>query len=127
MKTSDRNALGQHWLIELQGCDPDQLGEVPLVEEIMRRAALTANANIVSGHFHQFSPYGVSGVLVIQESHLTIHTWPEHGYAAVDIFTCSPDLRVEAAITQLQLDFGAAAVERKMVERGIRVNNTMML
>lgn len=118
MKTTTRNALGQHWLVEFRGCLPGIIQEVSDVEKIMRTAAAVAEAHIVSGHFHQFNPYGVSGVLVIQESHLTIHTWPEHGYAAVDIFTCSPELKVREAIRQLELDFGAEMVEMKMLERG---------
>jgi S-adenosylmethionine decarboxylase proenzyme len=85
-----------------------------------------AEAHIVSGHFHQFSPYGVSGVLVIQESHFTIHTWPEHAYAAVDIFTCSPDLRVEAAISELKSAFGAGEINTRVVERGIRVKDVVL-
>lgn len=113
-----RSALGQHWLLELRDCKSELLREVAGVENIMRRAAAVAEAHIVSGHFHQFSPYGVSGVLVIQESHLTIHTWPEHGYAAVDIFTCSPELKVREAIRQLQADFGAKQVEVERLERG---------
>lgn len=113
-----RRALGQHWLVELCYCTPAILQEVAGVERIMRKAATVAEAHIVSGHFHQFSPYGVSGVLVIQESHITIHTWPEHGYAAVDIFTCSPELRVREAIRQLEIDFGAGTVEVKMMDRG---------
>ncbi|WP_233752806.1 adenosylmethionine decarboxylase [Flavilitoribacter nigricans] len=110
--------LGRHWLIELKDCAPGLLQDVPGVERIMRKAATVAEVHIVSGHFHQFSPYGVSGVLVIQESHLTIHTWPEYAYAAVDIFTCSPELRVREAIRQLQQDLEAGEVEVKMLERG---------
>lgn len=127
MKASKTSVLGRHWLIELQGCIPELLHEVQQVERIMRRAAAVAQAHIVSGHFHQFNPYGVSGVLVIQESHLTIHTWPEHGYAAVDIFTCSPDLLVPEAIVQLQQDFGAKKVEVQVMERGIAaIVNTLV-
>lgn len=118
LATPTSNALGQHWLLELKGCDPEVLQQVAGVEAIMRRAAAVAEAHIVSGHFHQFSPYGVSGVLVIQESHLTIHTWPEHGYAAVDIFTCSPELKVREAIRQLEVDFGAETVEVESLARG---------
>ena len=110
--------LGRHWLVELQQCADDILREVAEVERIMREAAVIAKANIVSGHFHQFQPYGVSGVLVIAESHFTIHTWPEHAYAAVDIFTCSPDLEVEMAIRQLQTDFGAKQMEVQVFKRG---------
>lgn len=118
MNATVRKALGLHWLIELQDCDPGQLRSTERVEAIMHAAAVIAGARIVSGHFHQFNPYGVSGVLVIQESHLTVHTWPEYGYAAVDIFTCSPELRVREAIRQLQADFAAGSVEIKMMERG---------
>jgi len=81
-------ALGRHLLIELYGCDSTVLDDVAGIEEYMRTAARKANSTIVNSTFHRFSPYGVSGVVVIAESHLSIHTWPEYGYAAVDIFTC---------------------------------------
>ena len=54
----------------------------------MNAAAIEMQATIVNSNFHHFNPYGVSGVIIIKESHLTIHTWPEYGYAAIDIFTC---------------------------------------
>ncbi|HEU25188.1 MAG: S-adenosylmethionine decarboxylase proenzyme [Mesoaciditoga sp.] len=81
-------ALGRHLLIELYGCEPSVLDDVAGIEEHMRMAARKANSTIVNSTFHRFDPYGVSGVVVIAESHLSIHTWPEYGYAAVDIFTC---------------------------------------
>ena len=81
-------ATGRHLLVEYRNCDPDILNNPARVEELMQKAALAAEATIVASVFHQFSPQGVSGVVVIEESHLSIHTWPEHGYAAVDFFTC---------------------------------------
>lgn len=81
-------ALGRHLLIELYGCDTAMLDDIAEIEEHMRTAARKANSTIVNSTFHRFSPYGVSGVVVIAESHLSIHTWPEYGYAAVDVFTC---------------------------------------
>lgn len=81
-------ALGRHVLVELHECDVDLLNNVQEVETIMRDAAQAAGATIVNSVFHHFSPFGVSGVVVIAESHLAIHTWPEFGYAAVDLFTC---------------------------------------
>ncbi len=81
-------ALGRHLLIELYGCNRAMLDDVAGIEEHMRTAARKANSTIVNSTFHRFNPYGVSGVVVIAESHLSIHTWPEYGYAAVDIFTC---------------------------------------
>ncbi len=81
-------ALGRHLLIELYDCDGAVLDDIAEIEEHMRTAARKANSTIVNSTFHRFNPYGVSGVVVIAESHLSIHTWPEYGYAAVDIFTC---------------------------------------
>lgn len=81
-------ALGRHLLVELYGCDPEVLNDKGRVEKIMTEAARRCGATIVQIVFHLFNPHGVSGVVVIAESHLAIHTWPEYRYAAVDIFTC---------------------------------------
>lgn len=81
-------ALGRQILVECYGCDPSILDDSSSIREMMVRAAAEAGARIVTDAFHHFNPYGVSGVVVIAESHIAIHTWPEHGYAAVDIFTC---------------------------------------
>jgi len=74
--------------VELYGCKADVLNDKERIEQIMMEAAERAGATIVQKVFHLFNPHGVSGVVVIAESHLTIHTWPEYGYAAVDVFTC---------------------------------------
>jgi spermidine synthase len=81
-------ALGRHILVEFFNCNPEIMNDVTLIETGMVEAASTAGATVINSTFHHFSPYGVSGVVVIQESHLAIHTWPEYGYAAVDLFTC---------------------------------------
>lgn len=82
------NALGRHILVEYYNCDNDILNDVDFIEDSMVQAARDAGATVINSTFHHFSPIGVSGVVVIQESHLAIHTWPEFGYAAVDLFTC---------------------------------------
>ncbi len=82
------NALGRHILVEFYECSPELMNDVVHIETSMVAAAETAGATVINSTFHHFSPYGVSGVVVIQESHLAIHTWPEFGYAAVDLFTC---------------------------------------
>jgi spermidine synthase len=82
------HSLGRHLLVELYDCSPELLSDVSYVEQAMVSAAQEAEATVINSTFHHFSPFGVSGVVVIQESHLAIHTWPEFGYAAVDIFTC---------------------------------------
>jgi len=86
------NSLGRHLLVEYYDCDVDVLDSVETIREAMTNAAEMAGATIVSDTFHHFSPYGVSGVVVIAESHLAIHTWPEHKFAAVDLFTCGDDV-----------------------------------
>jgi S-adenosylmethionine decarboxylase len=82
------HALGTHLLLELRDCNPTTLTKLEFVRETLKNAALEAKATIVEVAFHEFSPFGISGMVVIAESHLAIHTWPEYGYAAVDVFTC---------------------------------------
>ncbi len=86
-------------------------------ERILLAAADAMEATIIEARFHAFSPHGVSGVVVIAESHLTIHTWPEHGYAAVDIFSCG-NLRLEDGINLLVREFQSERVARQTIPRG---------
>ena len=80
--------LGRHVILEYYGCSEELLNEPEALREIFTAAVRRMRAHIVSSHFHRFNPHGVSGVVVISESHLSVHTWPEFGYAAVDVFTC---------------------------------------
>lgn len=112
--------LGHHWLIELKDCEKDYLAEVEQVAKIMEGAVEASGATKVESRFHQFNPYGVSGVVIIMESHFTIHTWPEYAYAAVDIFTCGNLINTEEAVHFLQREFGAREVSTQLVERGVR-------
>lgn len=82
------NALGIHLILDLKECDHDLLNDLPYIRTTMIEVAKAAGATIIGQSFHQFKPMGVTGVLAIAESHLSIHTWPEYGYAAVDVFTC---------------------------------------
>lgn len=99
-------ALGTHLLLELNECDSALLDEMDLIETAMVDAAREAGANILGQSFHKFTPRGVTGIVAIAESHLAIHTWPEHGYAAVDIFTCgesfAPDRAAQLIIGSLK-------------------------
>ncbi len=81
-------SLGNHIVVEYFNCNPELLNDVVYIENAMIQSAKKAEATIINSTFHHFSPFGVSGVVVIQESHLAIHTWPEYGFASVDIFTC---------------------------------------
>jgi len=78
---------GVHLIIELW--DADNLSSIPKIEEIFKQAIKACGATLLKMDFHQFSPYGgISGVAIIAESHLSIHSWPEYSYAALDVFVC---------------------------------------
>ncbi len=81
-------SLGRHILVEASGCRSEALNDLPGIRQAMIHAAVAAGATVLDVSFRKFAPQGVSGVVIISESHLTIHTWPEHGYAAIDLFTC---------------------------------------
>lgn len=112
------NALGRHVLAEVHGCDPDILNDVSKVEHIMVSAALAAGAEVREVAFHKFSPQGVSGVVVISESHLAIHTWPELGYAALDVFTCGEAVDPMDCTQYICEHFGAKDVQVTQHMRG---------
>lgn len=111
--------LGRHILAEFYNCDKDILNDHALIEKYMNEAATEAKATIVKSVFHLFNPWGVSGVVVIQESHLTIHTWPEYGYAAVDLFTCGDEVDPWIAFDYLKEKLKAEKTETQEVPRGI--------
>jgi S-adenosylmethionine decarboxylase len=112
-------ALGTHIVCELSGCDAAKLTDVDAVRRTMEDAALAANATVVTAAFHRFQPQGVSGVVVIQESHLSIHTWPETGYAAMDFYTCGDHTDPWAACEYAAEKFGATTILTTEVKRGI--------
>lgn len=110
--------LGQQVLLELHGCDPHKLRDPHYLEREMRLAAEAMGATVVTSTFHHFSPLGVSGVVVIQESHLTIHTWPEYDYAAADIFTCG-EIDMRAGTVYLAKALAAKNFTEKTLPRGL--------
>jgi spermidine synthase len=110
-------ALGNHILVEFMNCDPHIMNDVSVIERDMVAAAQKAGATVINSTFHHFSPYGVSGVVVIQESHLAIHTWPEYGYAAVDLFTCG-EMNAWISFDHLKECFGAKSYSALELKRG---------
>ena len=112
-------ALGRHLLVELHGCHPDSLKKVDVVKDILVGAARACGATIVDVAFHEFNPFGVSGVVVIAESHLSIHTWPEYRYAAVDIFTCGDVIKPERAAAYVASRFRCKNPSILEMKRGL--------
>jgi S-adenosylmethionine decarboxylase len=118
------NALGRHLLLELFDCDLDAISNLEAVKGALVEAAKRAQATIVDVVFHEFNPFGVSGVVVIAESHLSIHTWPEYRYAAVDVFSCGDVLQPEIAVNYLVEQFGAERTSVVEMQRGMFINPT---
>ncbi|NLK62041.1 MAG: S-adenosylmethionine decarboxylase proenzyme [Fusobacteria bacterium] len=116
MKTEQ---LGRHILVEYYNCNKEILKDHNLIEQHMKQAAIEAKATIVQSVFHHFNPWGVSGAVIIAESHLTIHTWPEYGYAAVDLFTCGDSVDPWIAFDYLQEALGSEKTETAEFPRGI--------
>lgn len=119
-KEGEYPSLGSHLLIELYGCDPESLKYESSVADTMIGAARASEATIVTDSFHEFKPYGVSGAVVIQESHYTIHTWPEYKYAAVDLFYCGGTIAVHKAVDMLQDRFRPERMKFLVVRRGVQ-------
>jgi S-adenosylmethionine decarboxylase len=106
---------GVHLIVDLHGADG--LDDIDLIEATLRRCVEAAQATLLHIHLHHFQPNGVSGVAVLAESHISIHTWPDLGYAALDLFMCgkaSPD----ACIPVLREAFNAKRVEVNEILRG---------
>jgi len=112
------NTFGRHLLVEYYDCDEKVLDDLERIEELLVDAAKEAKATVVRSTFHRFAPQGVSGVIVIEESHLSIHTWPEHGYAAVDFYTCG-DASPDKAHPVLRDGLKAQRFEMMVINRGV--------
>lgn len=114
--------LGIHYLAEFFDCDRRKIDDALFIEGLMIDATKLSGATIIRPFFHQFSPQGVSGVIVIAESHFAIHTWPEHGYTAVDLFSCS-NFNYKAALNHIRITIGAHYCNVAQVRRGILSEN----
>ena len=111
--------LGNHVLIEMRDCNPTLLNDLNYIRQAMLTAASDVGATVVGESFHRFSPQGVTGILAIAESHISIHTWPEYGYAAADIFTCGSTFAPMAAANRLAEQLESRDAEFKEIERGL--------
>ena len=109
---------GDHFLVDLHGCDASVIWSVEPTQEALLAAAKRCGSTIIKYFFHQFSPTGVSGVILIAESHFSVHTWPENNFVAVDIYTSGEVMKPDIAIAFLQDAFNAQRVEVFRVTRG---------
>lgn len=116
-------SLGKHWLLDFYECDWNILNSVERIEEIMNEAVRLSGTTCLSSNFHSFEPQGVSGVIIISESHFTIHTWPEHRYAAIDAFVCG-DYEIDKSFDYLKIALNSSESIRNLgMHRGILTGN----
>lgn len=118
IQKSEFTQLGSHTLVEFSSCNPQRISFAGALEPIVLKAVALSGATYVSHHFKQFRPVGASGVVLIAESHVSFHTWPEHGYVAFDIFTCSETMKVESSIAYLVEQLEAKEVKKQILKRG---------
>jgi S-adenosylmethionine decarboxylase len=118
---AERARIGTQVVLDLYDCESGRLDDIEWVEATMLNAARAAGATIVESVFHQFSPWGISGTVIIAESHLAIHIWPEHCYAAIDVFTCGDTVQLDVAVRYLTKAFQSEAPVQRTLPRGERV------
>ena len=112
--------LGKHYLIELVDCRHEVIDDESTLRSALLKAVTLSGAKIIKDVFHKFAPQGVTGVIVISESHVAVHTWPEHNYVACDVFTCTSRMKVDLFISEFKKSIGAAEVFISEVPRGPR-------
>ena len=115
----DRHAMfGSQVVLDLYDCETDHLDDLAWVKRTLVNAANAAGATIIETVFHKFSPWGISGVVVIAESHLAIHIWPENRYAAIDVFTCGENVQMDVATAFLTREFRSKRTVQRRFTRG---------
>lgn len=117
IELAEFKALGQHLLVDFEDCD-SMVSSTEKLRQIMLESAREIKATIVNSSFHEFNPHGLSGVVVIAESHLAVHTWPEHRAVCVDLFTCSDEMDPVSGIAFLFESFAAGRMTLQTLSRG---------
>ena len=112
------DTMGRHVIAELWHCNKEKLNNASSLEILFVNAALKAGAEVREATFHKFAPHGVSGVVIISESHLTIHSFPEHGYASIDVFTCGDTINPHTASEWIASELEAERSEIIELPRG---------
>lgn len=106
-------------IAEFYGCSPELISQSKTVKRFINRAVKRSNLTKIRSHYHQFRPSGVTGVVLLAESHITMHSWPEYNYLALDLFSCGDRKKARVALEQLVKDFKPAHVKKKIITRGL--------
>lgn len=106
-------------IAELYGCKPELISQSGTVKKLINRAIRKSKLTKIRSHYHQFRPSGVTGVVLLAESHITMHSWPEYEYLALDLFSCGDKKKAITAYKQLLKDFKPTRVKKRVVIRGL--------
>lgn len=113
--------LGEHRIVEFEGCVFESLDDLALIKSMFERGLELSKATVIETILHRFSPQGVTGVAAIAESHVSIHTWPEHGYAAIDVFSCGTSMCIDELLSHFESVLKPQRVTVQTLPRGTRV------
>ena len=111
--------LGLHILADLYGVSPDLIDRVEDIRHLLESAVKVANLTKISSHYYQFNPHGATGVVLLAESHISIHTWPEYGLATVDVYTCGDPPKAYKAMDYIISVLQPTRVDKQVFDRGI--------
>lgn len=115
---------GVHFLIEFFGCVTEQLDDIAFWKRILTKAIEESDISILSEHFYQFTPHGITGYMLLSASHIAIHTWPEYGYAACDVFSCGGEDEIKGIVKHIKSELRHEKIKTKRLKRGFRVCST---
>ena len=111
--------LGVHLLLDLENCDETILDDLDVIKQTLTKAAEKSGAQMMGETFHKFTPVGVTGIISIAESHISIHTWPELNFAAVDIFSCGKDFDLESCAEVITNNLKCGHLTKREIKRGL--------
>lgn len=114
------DTIGYHYIVEATGCNPEVLGDPDAMRETLIQAARAGGMGLRTSYFYRFAPSGVSGVVIVSESHISVHSWPEKGYAALDVFVCGEAVKPETAIDFILERLGCRDAHVTEIKRGIQ-------
>lgn len=119
IKDSNSIYAGRHIILDIHGANPTDLASLDRIQDIMQSAIIAAKATLLHIHLHHFGEgYGVSGVAVLAESHISVHTWPEKAYAAFDVFMCG-DAKPEVACEVIRHALPCESYQQNTLKRGV--------
>jgi S-adenosylmethionine decarboxylase len=103
--------IGTHCILELYDCSAELLNDAAFIKKALQEAARQSRSTLLGEVLHQFEPQGITALVLLSESHISIHTWPEMGYAAADVFTCGQHTQPEKACHYMIQAFQARRYE----------------